>query len=119
MKFGVQVNCYDTTWDDSRRPSRPWRRALAQPLVRRPLPAPGKGGAPHRVRGIHTDLGRRGHDAELRLGHLVLGNTYRNPALVAKMAATLDQASRGRFTLALGAAWFSANTRPTAGISHR
>ena len=43
---------------------------------------------------------------KLRLGHLVLGNTYRNPALVAKMAATLDQASRGRFTLALGAAWF-------------
>jgi alkanesulfonate monooxygenase SsuD/methylene tetrahydromethanopterin reductase-like flavin-dependent oxidoreductase (luciferase family) len=43
---------------------------------------------------------------KLRLGHLVLGNTYRNPALIAKMAATLDQASKGRFVLALGAAWF-------------
>ena len=42
---------------------------------------------------------------KLRLGHLVLGNTYRNPALLAKMATTLDQASKGRFTLALGAGW--------------
>ena len=43
---------------------------------------------------------------KLRLGHLVLGNTYRNPGLLAKMATTLDQASEGRFELALGAAWF-------------
>lgn len=42
----------------------------------------------------------------LRLGHLVLGNTYRNPALVAKMATTVDQISHGRFTLGIGAAWF-------------
>ena len=43
---------------------------------------------------------------KLRLGHLVTGNTYRNPALVAKMATTIDQVSHGRFTLSLGAAWF-------------
>ena len=43
---------------------------------------------------------------KLRLGGLVMGNTYRNPALVAKMATTLDQASKGRFTLGLGSAWF-------------
>ncbi|MCH7477111.1 MAG: LLM class flavin-dependent oxidoreductase, partial [SAR324 cluster bacterium] len=46
-----------------------------------------------------------GMTEKLRLGHLVLGNTYRNPALLAKMATTLDQASKGRFTLALGAGW--------------
>ena len=42
----------------------------------------------------------------LRLGHLVLGNTYRNPGLVAKMAGTIDHVSHGRFTLAIGAGWF-------------
>ncbi len=42
----------------------------------------------------------------LKLGSLVLGNPYRNPALVAKMAAELDQASKGRFTLGIGAGWF-------------
>ena len=47
-----------------------------------------------------------GMTEKLRLGGLVMGNTYRNPALVAKMATTLDQASKGRFTLGLGSAWF-------------
>ena len=42
----------------------------------------------------------------LKLGGLVMGNTYRYPALVAKMATTLDQASKGRFILGIGAAWF-------------
>jgi len=41
----------------------------------------------------------------LRLGHMVAGNTYRHPALVAKMAAGIDRISRGRFILGLGAAW--------------
>ena len=36
----------------------------------------------------------------LQLGHLVLGNTYRHPALVAKSGATMDDVSRGRFVLA-------------------
>ena len=47
-----------------------------------------------------------GMTRRVELGTLVLGNTYRNPALVAKMAATLDQASRGRVVLGIGAAWF-------------
>jgi F420-dependent oxidoreductase-like protein len=42
----------------------------------------------------------------IRMGTLVTGNTYRNPALVAKMATTLDQISRGRIYLGIGAAWF-------------
>ncbi|MDJ1433228.1 TIGR03560 family F420-dependent LLM class oxidoreductase [Halostagnicola sp. A-GB9-2] len=42
---------------------------------------------------------------EINLGSLVLCNDYRNPALVAKMAATLDVISGGRLELGLGAGW--------------
>jgi alkanesulfonate monooxygenase SsuD/methylene tetrahydromethanopterin reductase-like flavin-dependent oxidoreductase (luciferase family) len=41
----------------------------------------------------------------LRIGHLVLGNTHRHPALLAKMATTLDHVAEGRFVVGLGAGW--------------
>lgn len=42
----------------------------------------------------------------LRLGLLVSGNTYRNPALLAKISTTVDQISDGRLVLGIGAAWY-------------
>jgi len=46
-----------------------------------------------------------GFTSRVRLGSLVLGNTYRHPAVVASMAATLDQISSGRVVLGIGAGW--------------
>ena len=40
------------------------------------------------------------------IGMLVGANTFRNPALVAKMITTLDHISGGRAVLGIGAAWF-------------
>src|ERR1700681_4377492 len=40
-----------------------------------------------------------------RLGTLVTGVTYRNPAILAKQVTTLDVISKGRAILGIGAAW--------------
>ena len=42
----------------------------------------------------------------VKLGTLVTGVTYRNPAILAKIVTTLDVISSGRAFLGIGAAWF-------------
>ena len=42
---------------------------------------------------------------KLTFGNIVLCNSYRNPALLAKMGATLQRFTEGRFILGIGAGW--------------
>jgi F420-dependent oxidoreductase-like protein len=42
----------------------------------------------------------------VQLGTLVTGNTYRNPALLAKEITTLDVMSQGRAVLGIGTGWY-------------
>ncbi len=110
MKFGASIASYTTTWDDIRAavetleagrwdsvwfpdhfvPPSAWKGAEDQPAYEAWM----------------LTAAVAGMTEKLRMGHLVTGNTYRNPAHVAKMAATTDQISHGRFTLGIGAAWF-------------
>ena len=46
-----------------------------------------------------------------RIGLMVTGNNYRNPALQAKMASTLDTIAHGRFTFGIGAGWYEPDYR--------
>lgn len=43
--------------------------------------------------------------ARLRIGLMVAGNTYRHPAVLAKIAATVDVISNGRMDFGIGAGW--------------
>src|SRR5262249_11639876 len=46
----------------------------------------------------------------IRLGHLVTADPFRHPAVLAKMAATVDALSGGRLELGLG--WGSVDAQP-------
>ena len=110
MEFGVQVNVYRTSaaqvrasveameaggWDSI------W---FADHFI--PPGATHEQEAMTAFEGLSAIAFVAGMTKKLSLGNLVLGNTYRNPALAAKIAGTIDTLSEGRFTLAIGAGWY-------------
>ncbi|MEV0895971.1 LLM class F420-dependent oxidoreductase [Actinoplanes sp. NPDC049802] len=68
---------------------------------------PGIGPAENAMLEAYTTLGALATaTSTVQLSALVTGNTYRNPALLAKTVTTLDVVSKGRAVLGIGAGWF-------------
>lgn len=68
---------------------------------------PGLGTPDQPMLEAYTLLGALGAaTANVQLGTLVTGNTYRNPTLLAKAITTLDVISQGRAVLGIGTGWF-------------
>ena len=63
-------------------------------------------GAHYVFEGWLTLAALAGETSTIRLGQLVTGNGYRNPALLAKMGSTLDVIANGRLTFGIGAGWY-------------
>ena len=68
---------------------------------------PGIGPAENAMLEAYTTLGALATGTStVQLSTLVTGNTYRNPALLAKTVTTLDVVSHGRAILGIGAGWY-------------
>jgi F420-dependent oxidoreductase-like protein len=110
MQFGSQLVNYSTTWEDTLSTikeveSGRWHSLWYSDHFFTPIPGAGLEDRPS-LESWSMITATAAVTNRLRLGILVTGNTYRNPALLAKMTATVDQISNGRFILGIGAGWY-------------
>lgn len=108
MKFGAQIPGNQTTWADMVACAKTmdagrWDSAWTFDHFVPPLAFMDE--SQDCLEGWMTLAGLGALTTRLKLGTIVSGVTYRNPALLAKMVATLDAMTGGRAILGLGAAW--------------
>ena len=106
MRFGLFTSLTNTTWGDV---ADLWRHVEASGWDAACVTDHFMPNTPEKIgdtlEGWTTLSALAAHTTRMRVGTIVLGNTYRHPAVTAKMAATLDVVTNGRLICGLGAAW--------------
>jgi len=110
MRFGVHTGLQHTTFDALRAL---WRRIEEHPAFEwisvwdHFYAADGSGSA-HSLEAVTAHAALCCTTRRVRCGSLVYSVGYRHPAVLANVAASLDDLSGGRVTLGLGAGWLAA-----------